>query len=367
MRTDIASLRQLCHLLNRTVPPDAGRLRWSTIVALAEHHMLAGALGQALADEGTTVSPPAHIAERLRAANVTGAARSALMTHQLNQVLGGLNAAGIEPVLLKGGAALAEEQAGRRPARHRFMNDLDMLVSRHALEDSVVALQGIGYRLLPHPVERRAVEPHDLPMVRAGTLGPVELHVELGGFATVSVLPATVALESSVGRVVDGLRYRVLGPTERLVHHVLHAQVHDLNHRVLGLPVRQLWFFCLEVQAEPDADWSAVARRLAGGGHRTALACYVDLARTLFGLTAQADLAGGWPRARAAAVLRMAAIGWPADAVRNLLYAFSRENMEHRYGEGGPVHRGWARARHAAALIKTEGWSVTRQIGQPSV
>jgi hypothetical protein len=154
----------------------------------------------------------------------------------------------------------------------------------------------------------------------------------------------------------DGLTYRVAEPAHVVLHNVLHAQVQDRNHRVLGLPLRQLHTCTAFIHRQGTCiDWSEVRTRMAGADLTAVLDAYLDLAHRF--MTLPAGLAPpptAALRARRVACVVNADLGErPADVVRNLQNAFAVDYLRDRYGPGRSLP--WLWAHHAASLWRAGG------------
>ena len=309
-------------------------------------------------------SPPPDVADGLRAAYRSNAARQILFRHQLRDALAALNEAGVEPAPVKGALYLLEDTFG--DIGERVMVDLDLVVTPSELADAVAALEHIGYRRRDRP---DFTHPHELPMTAENKLGAVELHTRLGVPAVTAVLPTSEFLECAAPVTHDGLRYRRPQSDHLLIHHVLHGQIQDRNHAVFGLPLRQLHTFTVAARAwSGDVDWRRVAARFETHGLAPVLSSYVDLAHRLFGLDG-ADIATATGHrslrlaARRTTCLASATLGWPSHVARNLSNAFAADYLRDRYDEHTPLTI--LRGRHAVRLWRDRGGATLGEAVRP--
>lgn len=129
--------------------------------------------------------------------------------------------AGIEAIILKGGAELLAPYYGH-PAQ-RFLSDLDILVPEARLQDAAEILYARGGST--HPAsEANSDEHHHLPAIEGGELPlRIELHRSIGDGASSRVLPAADIFVRSLPSGVEGIR--IPSPTDRFTHHILHVQL----------------------------------------------------------------------------------------------------------------------------------------------
>jgi hypothetical protein len=332
-------------------PPDLNADTWRALADLADQHLLTAALRAAVRRSPPLVIPD-DVSARLETAYRQNFGRTMRIGAQLHDVVTTLNAAGVVPAPLKGSLHLLEGTFGH-PAQ-RVMADLDLLVAPDELGLATGALRSAGYRSRRRP---DFASSHEIPMFGPGTAVPVEIHAGLGGRAVVNVLPTAAYFEGTVVER-DGLTYRVAKPAHVVLHNVLHAQLQDRNHQVLGLPLRQLHTLTAFVGRHgPGVDWSEVRSRMAQADHTAVLRAYLYLAHCFMALPAElAPPATASLRARRAACMVNADLGGrPGDVVRNLQDAFAADYLRHRYGPEPSLPR--LRLRHAANLWRLRGRS----------
>jgi hypothetical protein len=204
------------------------------------------------------------------------------------EIVSALHAIGAQPVLLKGAAALAQ---GLYPAHGlRLMTDIDVLISDTKIRESADTLAMRGYR---QPRARRPIvrdvpkeghedvtaspEPHHEPaLVHEHTGIRVELHRALSVPPFVALLPAQDALRRAAPISANGMTFSVLAPTDRIVHHVLHAQLHHQGAQSAIVGLRQLVDMAILVDAfGSQIDWTDVEFRFASNGYADVLADYL--------------------------------------------------------------------------------------------
>jgi hypothetical protein len=333
------------------------RIGWSDLVAVAVELGVAPALWCAAREVGDAL--PAQVAHELRDHYRANTLRNSRFRRQLTEAVHALNAAGIEPLLFKGGLQLVDGTAG---LGQRWMSDIDLAVPQQMWERAVDALRAIGYRQAPGaPFDHI----HELPLARLHTPGLLDLHARIGSAPVVnSVLPLSEAWSASSELSFGGAQARALSPTHQVLQNVLHAAIQDLNHVVGGLPLRQLVELARLADVQRSTvDWTAIQAQMQAHGLSRVFEDHLWLAHRLVGMDIpRARSAGAGARFHEARVLTSFALGWPAEAQRNLRFAFGREYLDWLYEHGDrPVSLTGARVRHAALTLRRDGRQVVRQ------
>lgn len=323
---------------------------WPEILAVAQELMVIPEVSRVVRQTPTDV-PPA-VADHLREAHMGHMVRNLRFRYELTRVVEAFNRAGTVPLLMKGSLQLVDGTLG---LGDRWMSDLDVVVPGAELSRSAEILGELGYR--PDP-GKPFLHPHELPFYRAGTAGPMEVHRELGSSPLADVLPVAEAWAASTELTIGRALARALSPTHQVLHNILHSAVQDLNHAVGGLPLRQLVTLAGLTRAHgPAVDWQAIERRMQEHGLGGTYHDHLWLTHRLTGM-ALPDGVGGTPAARLHERWALAsfALGWPADAQRNLRHAFGRAYLDSLYAHGDrPLQLAWARARHGVTVLRRDG------------
>jgi hypothetical protein len=343
------ALRALCDALR--VHPGLGgapapRIRaglWPATIALANAHLLAPALFAALAAGGALDAMPAHVRDYLLHLYRANRQRNRLARHQLVEIVRELNREGIEPLLLKGALTLVSEP--RFDPGSRMLADLDFAVPQRATQPALRALHRLGYRVRDqYPPGHHAYA----EFVRAGSPAAIDLHFELID------QPYILPVEEVWRRARQEQRFgafRVPWPTHRILHNVLHAQIHHRGaYYHAALDLRQLHDLAhLSRAYGPGVHWEYVRERLDRHRLATPLLSYLWAAHRMLGAP--------WPYARPPprpARLHFAAcraqlrhpvlrrIGAPWG---NVAAALAWHRMAFKYGTLGRHRRRWAHLR----------------------
>jgi hypothetical protein len=301
---------------------------------------------------------PADMTDKLRDQHRATAVQNLRFRHRLVEVVETLNAAGISPLLFKGGLQLVDGTTDS--LGDRWMVDLDIAVRAEDMESALEALRGVGYEPMPG---KPFMHPHELPLAHLRGPGPIDLHVELGLPPIASVLPMADAWASSSELSFDGARARALSPTHQVLHNVMHSAIEDVDHAVAGLPLRQLLTLARLARVHQSAvDWTAIQAQMEASDLSSVLADHLWLAHRLAGLELPDGSWGGLgARLHEALVLASFGLGWPADLQRNVRRGFGRDYLDALYAHGDrPLKLAGARVRHAAHVLRRDGRGAVR-------
>ena len=332
--------------------PDIPENSWPGVLALANEHLVSIVLQRAVARYHDAV--PADVGHYLAHLHVLNCRRNRRIRRQARELVGALNDAGIVPMVLKGALmTLCERTIG---VGSRIMADIDLAVPAETRAAALAVLRRLGYAANhAFPAGHHAVG----EFVRDGDPAAVDLHVEL--IDQSYVLPAAeVWAGASPASCAGGGRYLVPSPTHRVLHNILHAQIHYRGGFYLAeLDLRQLFELAWLTRAYAGAiDWQHIAERLARYHLTVPLHSYLRNAGILMGLAwplaepclMRAKLHAGrcrlqhaYPRTRAATA-----------AWANLRAAFAWHRMEALYASSGGrsvPSAAWWRARHLRTVL----------------
>ncbi len=329
----------------------ARRLRqadWTAPLALANAHLVAPSVYANLLKAGRLGDLPEDVRDYLDLLHRCNGERNAALRGQAFELIDGLRGAGVPLVLLKGAASLLLDHY-RDPAE-RMLRDIDVLVPGHAAGEAFEVLDDLGYE-----VETRYSPGHHAyaDFTRPNDPGAVDLHFEL--VDPKHILPAGEIWQRARGACVDGREFLVPSPTDLVLHHVLHAQIHYLGNFYRGvLDLRQLYEFAtLTRRYGAQIDWPFIARRMAKYRLDVPLQSYALAAERLLGLA--------WPLAqrpsiaahvhyrRCVAQLHLPSLAWLGLPWGNLRSSFAGHRLNALYGREG--RRLPKMVRHAAQYL----------------
>lgn len=350
------ALAVLARILRGQPTADSAAPDWVDIFALANEHLLTPALWSALQQSGHAAALPAEARDYLATLHRLSGDRNRALRRQAIELVGALNARGVTPALLKGGLSLFDGPYADPAAR--MMRDLDILVPAAARDDAIGVLQGLGYRLARgYGATHHAFGDFERP----GDPGSIDLHTELVDPSY--ILPAANVWDRAGIRDAGGARYAAASATDRVLHNLLHAQIHHLGNFYRGdLQLQQAHeLFALARHFGPAIDWCTVQRRMDAHRLGAALDSHLLAACRLFGLAWPLDrrpgLAGRLHYLRCQLQLDVQALQWIGIPWGNLRGAFAWHRMHALHGAaGGPLE--W-RSRHLLQYLRKKGVRTT--------
>ncbi len=285
--------------------------------------------------------------------------RNRRLFEQLADALRVLNAAGIEPLLLKGAALWST--TGRPTAFDRMLNDLDLLVRPDEAARAIEALQAGGF-----DVHHRYDGPEVHVVAELGRptdVGFLDLHQRAPG-------PPGAAEDAGLARTCrrvqwDGVAARVPDAPAQIFQLVLHDQFHDGDYWRGAFDLRHL--LDIGTLTRSGLDWDVLRALPPTTLVRRALEAQLIAARDLIGADAPPEaLQDRWAplqhRRRLAQVSWpelngvLAALGLLVDAPAVLAHrTANRADRRRLFGEGRtdvPVRERLERLRHLAAGVE---------------
>jgi len=244
--------------------------QWDKVIQEANGHLVAPALYVSLRDRHLLGSIPSDVKDYLCLLHDLNEERNRRLRQQAVETLGTLNEAGVEPLLIKGSALLMILPQHRLGTR--MISDLDLVVDKRAVQESVARLVSIGYRPLPENPGPHAYR----KFYRPTDVGSLDLHLRPPG--PVRLFPESKSPDSASVEV-QGVRMKIPTPAEWVAHLVVHDMIEDRSLLTGDVNLRRL-LDCRELQSLGyEIDWEAVRKRLPSGG--------LALARDLFFLNLQ--------------------------------------------------------------------------------
>jgi hypothetical protein len=276
------ALSQLARALAGEAPSVAA---WSDVLALAGAQLLVPQLPARL--ECVRRHVPDDVWTFLEETRRRTRARNARLYDTLGDALTVLNAAGIEPILLKGCALWAE--APGPLASDRLISDLDLLVRPAQMQAAVDALVAARFIVLEDHRARRA---HDVVVLgRASDVGAIDLHQRP---PAASLTEALADLHEETRRVTFARgAARVPTPELQILVTAVHDQLHDAHFLRGGFDLRHL----LDIAqiAKAPVDWARLAALCRTPIMRVALAAQLHAARNIAGADIPDNVpAGAW-------------------------------------------------------------------------
>jgi len=228
---------------------------------------------------------PADVLSYLRETQRRSNLRNERLFATLSDALQALNAADIEPVLLKGAALWATVQG----PGERLIRDLDILVRADEVERGLSALFAAGFDILK---DERATSLHDVIVLgRPSDVGSIDLHQHAPGHLTES--GGDLYSHARRARVAGGTAW-TLSPEAQIYVLVMHDQIHDAQFWRGGYNLRHL--LDIAALAQDGVDWDRVVTFCRNRTEIIALCAQLHAARALAGADVPERMRPLWPR-----------------------------------------------------------------------
>jgi hypothetical protein len=296
MNDGAPALRRLIGLLSGKLepPPD-----WDPVLQLASETLTIGTLASTVLGSGLAAQAPEPVRELLVDVLHRTRERNRRLKEQLLELLPALNAAGVEPVVMRGMASLLQEPDDRG----RLLADIDLLIPRPVRDAAVHALGGLGYEIF----QGFHGPPHAVTLGRGRDVGMADLHTDLQpyslGIDYDRVAPLCTRTDLPAGTLL------IPGPTAALLFHILHDQLHDGDYWRGLIDARHLMDMPAIVSS--GVDWPALAGFFPAGSARNAMHVHLTTAKRLLGVDVPQERCGG-PWAAIQFRRRMAQLRVPA-------------------------------------------------------
>ncbi|MPT22694.1 MAG: hypothetical protein E2577_06565, partial [Starkeya sp.] len=185
---------------------------WAAVLAQADRHRLIPALSVALARHELGDLVDAELADILAAVADWNTERNEGLRRQMRRVTAAFNAAGLEPVWLKGALTLLPPDG---PAAGRQMMDLDVWLPEAAAQHrGAEVLRGLGYDAEGYESKEGA---HYPPYFHPAEMARIELHRTVLEPDQSALLPPEEAAQGVEWLAWEGLRIGRLDPHARLL------------------------------------------------------------------------------------------------------------------------------------------------------
>jgi hypothetical protein len=268
-----AALAQLSMCLQGHVPPDAD---WMAMLELANRSLATPQLCAAIMASGSADTLPDDVRVFLLDVQSRNRERNRRLIGQLSDTLRALNAAGIEPVLLKGIALWASR---RWLEFDRILTDIDLLIRPAEVERAVDVLQNAGFSVTARYPRSDAHVVAELG--RSSDVGLIDLHQRPPGPPGLAEICNLTDFCTPVS--LDGLRAMCPAPAVQIFFLVLHDQLHDDDYWRGGFDLRHLMDIAQLSLAREPVDWALLERLCGTAFVRNALQTQLFAARRLTG------------------------------------------------------------------------------------
>jgi hypothetical protein len=254
---------------------------WPLLVRLANEQNVPTTLGFSLLSAATMPEPAREYFDALLSLN---AARNAIIEDSVRSFLDAMESRRDGVILLKGVSNLLE---GLYPhPGMRIIGDIDILVHPSLLDETVLTLNDLGYTR--HDAEDGWWVPrpshHLPPLIHRRTGVGIELHHELSLTRMGSLLATSRMFARAIERSWCGREFQVLAGTDRILHQIVHAQIHHEHHALGGTELRHLFDLALLAGRYPaEIDWDEVSHSFSVTGNAAVLESQAAQCASLLG------------------------------------------------------------------------------------
>lgn len=335
---------------------------WDELIALANRHYMVPALYCALLQRGLLELLPDQAREYAAAVHALNVKRNQDLLAQLVRVTRLLNDAGIEPVLIKGAAALVEQWMPDPGSR--FMFDLDLLVMKGEGERAFALLCEAGYEISGDKGSAGISVGHHYPALqREGEPALLELHIRPLSQKCAAVVDNQMIMQGAEQIIfgpMQGVKAWLPSPTEQVLLSILHSEVSHENHAIGQFDIRHAWDLPWFTRHHgEEVAWGEIKARAMEAGYGRELMGYFLLLEGYFALANpyREDVVSRGAEKHYQRVSRKIAQGSSCyDLIYlsflHLRFAFSNRAMRIRYGDGGAWRLSYYRLYHLFWLLK---------------
>ena len=248
---------------------------WEALIEVSNLYLVAPGVAWCIQDRKDIPSDVAEYFDEIRRLNLR---REEAMLGAFERACVALNAANIEPILLKGIAHLVE---GLYPPGARFLGDVDLLVDVDGAQRAMQSLLDVGYRVSTSPLPEGH---HHLPVLidRETGLG-IELHTRLEPDIHNPVLPLSWFKADLRAASFRQAKIRLPDPTRLAGHNFVHHRVNKPG-RQSPFELRSLLDMALICARHRDTvDWTEIDRLCGERGVGQELADSLMFAEQLLG------------------------------------------------------------------------------------
>lgn len=250
---------------------------WYEVARLADLHFVSPLLYHQLEQKKLLRLLPEDLQVLLTEIYELNRQRNNLIYSEINHMASLLNPAGIEPIFLKGCAALLMELYDSRCLR--VMNDVDFLVEKKELPICVELMQSAGY----YPMKEVNLPTnfyHHTPLVHDNHSIRFEIHERLDHDPLLD--SKAIITESVVIKVEDGV-VRVPEKKHFAVHNILHHHVFNRGLWTGIVPLYQLYdLYAIREKYDRELDWKWVGGFFKDHSLPDAYSCSLGLLRKYF-------------------------------------------------------------------------------------
>ena len=280
LRTDLTDkqLAELGAVMGTEVCP------WKTLLSLANLHRVTLLWYLRLQQHDLVRQMPKDLRDYLDALLEENCARNGNLLAVLDRCLEAFYRDGLEVILLKGAAVLADDLYGDVGAR--LMGDIDLLIRSKQLEQVEQVLLALGFQVSEEDRENQFFsEHHHLPpYYHPEWQVCLELHLDITDFKERNAFPPERLFSRAETVHVGEWPVKILYKFDRLLHNACHAMLQDNGWLYSWCSLHEWaeWDLILR-QSTSSFDLSELMAYAREGGFSEQLKIYALLANRLFG------------------------------------------------------------------------------------
>lgn len=257
---DILSFSLLCRLLkypegdrDESIRNIQKKVNWYSVVKIADAHFIIPLLYYRLAQKNLLAFLPEELQILLTEIHRLNSQRNELIYREINHIAALVNKSGIEPVFLKGSAALLMDIYDERGLR--VMNDVDFLVDKKDIPICMDLMLSVGFYPmkginLPADFYHRNPLVHDQHSIR------FEIHERLDHCAFLD--SEKIITDSTTVQLPDGI-VRIPSAWHFAIHNILHHQVFNMGLRLKKTPLYQINdLYMISQKCEKKINWKQI-------------------------------------------------------------------------------------------------------------
>ena len=233
-----------------------GLVCWQTVSEMANHYLVAPAFWAGVVAKDLLPWLPESPARYFKEIFQLNRTRNSQLRRQMLEAVSAMQNVGIQTILLKGAAQLA--QPIHTDIGCRIMTDLDILIEEDRYALAYDTLRKLGYQPLKLSYDPNKHH-HYCPVYRTGDFGRIELHRHAVHLKNLPLLPTPDVWNNSQAVTVDGITVRLPSPTHAVLINILHSQVGDRYHHLRQINLRALLdFAALQRYYADTIQWAPI-------------------------------------------------------------------------------------------------------------
>ena len=254
------------------------------IASLANQSWLLAAFNHGIKKNGAWDKLPSQYQDYLEDVTDVYKKRATDLVEEIENVIPCLNAIGVTPIVLKGGATLITGVSD--PYYIRYMNDIDILVKPEQLEAATSQMIDNGYVLDDDAYDiDEYLHHHQSPLKKVNSQCYVELHRWHFKKTLLSILPSEdVWLSAKTVSNEKNDQVKVCAATHQVIINIVHSELSDRGYFEEDIQLFQLFaLYQLVNFYQDEIDWQEIITRFEKVGVENVLHARMYALAQLFG------------------------------------------------------------------------------------